>query len=45
MPTCAIGGVGHAHEQVDPFMTDEIADEVNLVFQFLGLPPVEAKKK
>jgi HD-like signal output (HDOD) protein len=45
VPTCAIGGGGHGHEQVDPFMTDEIADEVNLVFQFLGLPPVEAKRK
>jgi len=43
VPTCAIGALGH--EPVDPFMTDEIADEVNLVFQFLGLPPVETKKK
>lgn len=43
VPGCAIGSLGH--EPIDPFMTDEIAEEVNLVFQFLGLPMVEAKKK
>ncbi len=42
VPACAIGATGS--DSVDPLLTDEIAAEVNLVFQFLGLPPVEAKR-
>lgn len=42
VPGCAIGTMGA--ESVDPLLTDEIAEEVNLVFGFLGLPLVEAKR-
>jgi hypothetical protein len=41
VPGCAIGALGS--EQVDPLWTDEIAHEVNVVFEFLGLGPVEVK--
>jgi HD-like signal output (HDOD) protein len=40
VPACAIGATNS--DSVDPLLTDEISAEVNLVFQFLGLPPVEA---
>lgn len=43
VPGCAIGAL--SHESVDQFLTDEIADEVNLVFEFLRLPRVEARRK
>ncbi|MCA1617300.1 MAG: HDOD domain-containing protein [Acidobacteria bacterium] len=42
VPACAIGQLGH--EPVDPLLTEEIAAEVNMVFQFLGLPPLEGKQ-
>lgn len=42
VPACAIGAT--SSDSVDPLLTDEISAEVNLVFQFLGLPPVEAKR-
>ncbi len=42
VPACAIGHLGH--EPVDPLLTEEIAAEVNMVFQFLGLPPLEGKR-
>jgi HD-like signal output (HDOD) protein len=41
LPSCAIGSV--APESVDPLWTDEIAREVNAVFDFLGLEPVEVR--
>ena len=41
VPGCAIGPTGS--EQVDPLWADEIAREVNVVFQFLGLAPVDVK--
>jgi HD-like signal output (HDOD) protein len=43
VPECAIGSFGH--EPVDPLFTDEISTEVNMVFQFLGLPPVGARRE
>jgi hypothetical protein len=39
VPTCSLGSLGS--ESVDPLWTKEITDEVNLVFQFLGLPRLE----
>ena len=42
VPGCAIGAL--ARERVDPLLTEEIGAEVNMVFQFLGLPPIAAKK-
>jgi len=39
LPSCAIGAV--APESVDPLWTDEIAREVNAVFDFLGLEAVQ----
>jgi HD-like signal output (HDOD) protein len=42
VPACAIGSTGA--ESVDPLLPDEIAAEVNLVFEFLGLPLVDAKR-
>jgi len=42
VPGCAIGPVGH--EPVDPLWTDEIANEVEMVFQFLGLAPLAPKR-
>jgi hypothetical protein len=41
VPSCAIGSV--APETVEPMWTDEIAQEVNVVFDFLGLEAVEIK--
>jgi hypothetical protein len=41
VPACAIGAQGS--EQVDPLWADEIAHEVKVVFEFLGLGPVEIK--
>jgi hypothetical protein len=41
VPGCAIGPLGS--EQVDPLWADEIAREVNVVFQFLGLGPVDVR--
>jgi uncharacterized protein DUF4388/HDOD domain-containing protein len=41
LPGCAIGPVGS--EQVDPLWADEIAHEVKVVFDFLGLGPVTAR--
>lgn len=42
VPGCAIGSV--THETLDPLWTDEIASEVEMVFEFLGLPPLRAKR-
>ena len=42
VPGCAIGPLGH--EPLDPLWTDEIANEVEMVFQFLGLPPLVPKR-
>ncbi len=42
VPACAIGRL--ANEPVDPLLTGEIAAEVNMVFQFLGLPPLERRR-
>jgi hypothetical protein len=41
VPGCAIGIVGS--EQVEPLWMDEIAHEVKVVFDFLGLGPVAAR--
>jgi hypothetical protein len=41
VPACSLGSLGS--ESVDPLWTKEITDEVNLVFQFLGLPRLERK--
>jgi len=41
VPACAIGQV-HS-EDADPFWTEDIAGEVAVVFDFLGLGPVEIK--
>ena len=41
VPGCAIGTL--SSESVDPLWIDEIAQEVNLVFEFLGLARVEVK--
>jgi HD-like signal output (HDOD) protein len=41
IPSCAIGSV--SGEPVEPMWTDEIAQEVNVVFDFLGLEAVEVK--
>jgi HD-like signal output (HDOD) protein len=41
VPACAIGQV--RSEDADPFWTDDIAGEVRVVFDFLGLGPVEIK--
>ena len=41
VPSCAIGVVGA--EQADPLWADEIAREVNVMFQFLGLGPVDVR--
>lgn len=41
LPGCAIGSVGS--EQVEPLWADEIAREIAVVFEFLGLGPVEAR--
>jgi hypothetical protein len=42
VPHCAIGSLGA--EPVDPLWTQEITDEVNLVFEYLGLARLDAKK-
>jgi len=42
LPGHAVGPVGR--EAVDPLWTEEIAAEVRMVFEFLGLGPVEVKK-
>ncbi len=42
VPGCAIGTLGQ--ESVDPLLTDEIAAEVNLVFEFLGLGPLQTNR-
>lgn len=41
LPGCAIGILGT--EAVDPLWSDEIATEVNMAFEFLGLDPFEFK--
>jgi HD-like signal output (HDOD) protein len=41
VPSCALGSV--THEAVEPMWSDEIAHEVNVVFDFLGLAAVEVK--
>jgi hypothetical protein len=41
VPGCAIGEVEPEHH--DPYWSDEIAAEVKVVFDFLGLGPVEMK--
>jgi len=41
VPSCAVGAV--AAEAVEPMWTDEIAQEVNVVFDFLGLEAIEIK--
>jgi len=41
VPACSLGTLGS--ESVDPLWTKEITDEVNLVFEFLGLPRLERK--
>ncbi len=41
VPSCAIGSV--AAESFEPMWTDEIIQEVNVVFDFLGLEAVEVK--
>ena len=41
VPGCAIGALGS--EQVDPLWADEIAHDINVVFEFLGLGPVGVK--
>ena len=41
VPSCAIGSV--SHEAVEQMWSDEIAQEVNVVFDFLGLEAVEAR--
>lgn len=41
MPGCALGTVGN--EGIEPLWTDEIANEVAMVFDFLGLGPIEKK--
>ncbi len=43
VPGCAIGTL--STESVDPLWIDEIAQEVNLVFDYLGLAPLEVKNK
>ncbi|MDQ6893230.1 MAG: DUF4388 domain-containing protein [Acidobacteriota bacterium] len=42
VPGCAIGPVGH--EPLDPLWSDEIANEVEMVFEFLGLTPLVPKR-
>ncbi len=41
VPACALGQLGR--ETGDPLLTEEILAEVQLVFEFLGLGPVEAR--
>jgi hypothetical protein len=41
VPACALGQLGH--ETGDPLLAEEILAEVQLVFEFLGLGPVEAR--
>lgn len=41
VPDCAIGTLGS--ESVDPLWCEEIENEVKMVFEFLGLGPVEIK--
>ena len=41
VPSCAIGSV--SAEPVEMLWTDEIAQEVNVVFDFLGLEAVAVK--
>lgn len=43
VPGCALGAL--STESVDPLWTQEIANEVNVVFQFLGLPRLELKNR
>jgi hypothetical protein len=40
-PACALGTLGR--ETGDPLLSEEILAEVRLVFEFLGLGPVEAR--
>ncbi|MEP6800298.1 MAG: DUF4388 domain-containing protein [Acidobacteriota bacterium] len=42
VPACAIGRLGN--EPVDPLLTEEVGAEVNMVFQFLGLSPLEGTR-
>jgi hypothetical protein len=41
VPACALGQLGR--ETGDPLLAEEILAEVQLVFEFLGLGPVEAR--
>lgn len=41
VPGCAIGTLGS--EEVDPLWSEEIANEVRMVFEFLHLGPIEVK--
>lgn len=41
VPSCVIGQLGR--ETPDPLLADEIVAEVQMVFEFLGLGPVEAR--
>jgi HD-like signal output (HDOD) protein len=41
VPACALGHLGR--ENPDPLLAEEILAEVQLVFEFLGLGPVEAR--
>jgi hypothetical protein len=41
VPACALGHLGR--ERPDPLLAEEILAEVQLVFEFLGLGPVEAR--
>jgi HD-like signal output (HDOD) protein len=41
VPACALGQLGQ--ETGDPLLTEEILAEVQLVFEFLGLGPVQAR--
>ena len=41
VPACALGHLGR--ETPDPFLAEEILAEVQLVFEFLGLGPVQAR--
>jgi len=41
VPACALGQLGQ--ETGDPLLAEEILAEVQLVFEFLGLGPVQAR--
>jgi hypothetical protein len=41
VPACALGPLGR--ETGDPLIAEETLAEVQLVFEFLGLGPVEAR--